>query len=843
MNPGVDGDEMSMDMTRAVGAILRQAPRFEKEGSELGDATMDLTMAVGAVDADAQSTTADDEELTMELTTVVGGVLARAPQSAPNAGRQSLHGSKRTTRKSLGTTNNRLIDVSVDDEMEMDMTVAVGGILPPAQSVQPDEDDDDDQTMDMDVTTAMGKILPSSMRAGTRSQAKLLMERETDSGQLTSSPFQEQVGKESASKMPARKSDTSMAPPASPAASRKTRSSAKPSFGLAPPTTPRSATKHALTPVKKLVTPSKQITPVPTRPTTPGKTPPSKNIQYRSASPKKLFKEELQQKEVTPKPTPAKRLFAEEDATGRSAPSVVLPPRRASGVGANRVGMGSPRVAALLDRRRSLSDDTKVFTPTQAGREKARVLRFEDDHAMRAELHQARETVDLPEPTEEKDATLNLREMIQSLTPKKKSKPRKSLHVGAARGILGKRPVELDEDEEEDDSPKRLKNLEGSPVKNVFLPPPPSKIETKGRSTRATRQSEGMSSNSEYAANITTTPKRQDHSMASRASPGGTDSRAHFDSVSDANDESSGQAEESFEKIHLQDFLNLTSIRFMELTTTKRRHTVLQKPTITRNSDADNPTASGLERCVVAGACTVPMLELYQHSCRELKKYISEGRTIVREIETDTLEENPPLFREYMSATPDVKFIMDNQFKNVKTHARLLSKAMWYEWRMKLLDGLKEGLYKMKEGMDGDEKVLSKQEKLLAPVLPVLCQEHERLTQEHAALQLRAEELANCDQEELRAAREKIVQMNSDMEAKRAQLAEMQVLAAEKESRIVKLLEQKAACEEDIKAAEKVREECRGWTLQEVKALKGQSLLHYPIHEHMLTLPQPKSML
>jgi kinetochore protein Spc7/SPC105 len=56
----------------------------------------------------------------------------------------------------------------------------------------------------------------------------------------------------------------------------------------------------------------------------------------------------------------------------------------------------------------------------------------------------------------------------------------------------------------------------------------------------------------------------------------------------------------------------MTSIRFMELTTTKRRHTVA--PGASRESSAaDDKDDLSLERCVVAGACTVPMLELYQH--------------------------------------------------------------------------------------------------------------------------------------------------------------------------------------------------------------------------------------
>ena len=114
----------------------------------------------------------------------------------------------------------------------------------------------------------------------------------------------------------------------------------------------------------------------------------------------------------------------------------------------------------------------------------------------------------------------------------------------------------------------------------------------------------------------------------------------------------------------------------MELTTTKRRHTTApqallelsaKKPGQAGETDEVFEAKTDLETCVVAGACTVPMLELYQHSCRELKNYISEGRSIVKEIEADTYEDNPALFREYMDAAPDVKSIMDNQFKNVKT--------------------------------------------------------------------------------------------------------------------------------------------------------------------------------
>ena len=66
----------------------------------------------------------------------------------------------------------------------------------------------------------------------------------------------------------------------------------------------------------------------------------------------------------------------------------------------------------------------------------------------------------------------------------------------------------------------------------------------------------------------------------------------------------------------------MTSIRFMELTTTKRRHTVVPNALLEQSGKTANPgdddlnaakPDNELESCVVAGACTVPMLELYQH--------------------------------------------------------------------------------------------------------------------------------------------------------------------------------------------------------------------------------------
>ncbi|PHH88214.1 hypothetical protein CDD83_7837 [Cordyceps sp. RAO-2017] len=417
--------------------------------------------------------------------------------------------------------------------------------------------------------------------------------------------------------------------------------------------------------------------------------------------------------------------------------------------------------------------------------------------------------------------------MINSLSPKwKPLRGRKSLHVGSAKGLLGKRPSELDEDEEaeDDDGVKRLKGHQGSPVKNVRLQQPPSKSETVGRLTRSGRKSlehgNGVStpSLSSPVKQAATTPQNQGRFKDVGGSK--TIHEINFQDSCVVKNEAELENDIEEEKIHLQDFLNMISIRFMELTTTKRRHTIApgngQDGTV-----ADGQDDLSLERCVVAGACTVPMLELYQHSCRELKKYISEGRRMVKEIENETFEENPPLFREYMSASPDVKALMDNQFKNVKTHARLLSKAMWYEWRMKLQDGLKEGLVSLAEGMDRDDRVLQEQQDALTLVLPAVVARYESLSREHSNLQEAARELADCDPGELTSARQELRNLDADIARKKQRIAELRGRFENSSTEVEELSQRKAKCMEEIESCERVREQYRGWTSREVNGLKA----------------------
>ena len=682
-------EDDEMDFTQAAGGILQVHARggspkkpLRKSGtpvrrrsttgrrssggsSSMVDETMDFTAAIGGIQQGQSSeklqeerpdSVDENEDLTMELTTALGSVMnpRQSPPKLIRADSSSLPAEERAAKRA----NEQLIESSMFDDDMMDETMAMGAIL---ETITERTEPDSDQSYAMDITTAVGAILPADLTTKNKTVAKQLMEEETDSGQLTHSPLANQVTRATKSPSPLKpepltkansltKRTSEVGSPMTVTAQMR-RSSRK--SGGRVSTTPNKVTKTP-TPVKKPTTPSKQLTPRPVaRPTTPSKTPPAKNVTMRVASPKKLFKAEIERINQTFKSAVPTLNLDLDASTALAMPSVITPQRRrSSGLGIDREGLGSPRVAALLDRRTSIGEQAQTFTPQGAF---VPNVRFADPRAMEEEVERERAEEERREngrdvmereddyqrqDTTEENVTATLKDMIQSMTPKKNSnklKGRKSLAVGGARGILGKRPAELDEDEEEEDdhTPKRLKGRERSPVKNIRLPAPPSKAETTGRLSKPPRFSLGPVAGNHVQPAVST-PLPQEKPASPRKSKIATpQNQERFKDVSPAAKALSQsfeaklageplntvkQAAPQEERIHLQGFLNMTSIRFMELTTTKRRHTVVPRNEDSARLDGSSNGSGSLddrtlETCVVAGACTVPMLELYQHVC------------------------------------------------------------------------------------------------------------------------------------------------------------------------------------------------------------------------------------
>jgi len=632
-----EDDGMSMDMTKAVGVIItassalgqpqntqQSAPsrldRRRSSASSLGGETMEFTTAIGGIQPTStrspdHSMIDENEELSMDFTTAFGSIHTRQARQPILQVPDIMMG---------GTVEDQDTE---DEDAGMEMTTALGGILQPAISTELMEEEED---TNMDVTRAFGGILQQS-----RTNKPVVLE--------APDTIPEPTSKLNFRNTSARKARNSVGATAtgSPMIMSPSKLWPRDKGYVKQVFTPTKVPKHTdeqaaststrLESLRTLTepasTPEKQITPQGVRPTTPGKTPMSTGVAMRIASPKRLFQAELA----------SSRRNSDQDSSDPLKSKPVFPPkpnnRRISGFGVDKAGLGSPKVAALLDRRASISVQADVFV-AQAVTD--RNVRFDNPRALYAQAMKERDEDERRESgqfileresnveLDPKEPTLTLKERIENMTPKKnRLKGRKSLAPGGAKGLLGKRPIELDE-EDEDGTPLALKHRSMTPVKKVKLTGPPSKLETIGRQPGSTRKALGTMSANERAVTpsidsptkveTARTPKSQGRFKDAEALPSAQKPIPTLGKEVELDDAELNETPDAKEKVHLQDFLNMTSIRFMELNTTKRRHTIA--PGSGPNSFMENGEEDQdrlFEEAVVAGACTVPMLELFQH--------------------------------------------------------------------------------------------------------------------------------------------------------------------------------------------------------------------------------------
>lgn len=841
---------MTMEMTRAVGGIVSNGipeqsklasvrrrsniSRRSSSGGEtsIGDETMDLTVAKGGIvrndeDLDADES-ASDEDMTMEMTGVVGGV-------------------------ANGARNGPWQREIMEETEAMDMTMAAGGILPPIEEqTEPQTDIEDNVTGAMDITQAVGKIF-KKQTSNTHDEDTLsvLKQEPTPSSQLDHELSQAIPMSATTTRQMATVASETGSPTLKPRLSgRRAATNSRSS-------TPKSISRTSVTETNEQNTPSKQLTPAPMKSTSPKRTPVLAGVTQRGASPKKLFAKEIQQR-ASPagRKSPRRQqdlLFSKDETTGLHTPRVVLHApkphqhlrRRSNGIGIDNEISGSPRVSEILSRRSSIGDVVPEFQ--LAGGQK-RQLRFENPQEIereveleRAEEHRRESGRFIMEQEadeqHEENTTQNLKEMIESMTPKKeksvKHKGRKSLAVGSARGLLGKRPAELEIEDDEDDgesTPKRLKTVsrEASPVKKVHLPKPPTKEETTGRLLKAEQLQLAAMAPASSTPTLSQSPIKKIKSpertgrFREPAEQKASSFETKLDNVVGATDVATihpelAKPDAEEEKISLQQFLNMTNIHFIELSTTKRRHTMAQAPADTVTGDAadDSSRAS-----FVAAATTLPLLELYQHATRELKSYISSGRKIIRTIEAETLAEQPPIFREYLDARPDIKTVMDNQFRNGKTNARLQSKEGWYSWRSQLVDGLQSGLQGIQSDMEKDKQTLTEQQKSLDGVLPGLVSKKERLQQQLQDLRRRLHDFESNNHEALMSKRRQLVDIDREVLRRSDVVNELQQQMQEKDEVLSQAAELRQEMNDQINEALRVQEEQRRWPAKDVASLK-----------------------
>lgn len=267
--------------------------------------------------------------------------------------------------------------------------------------------------------------------------------------------------------------------------------------------------------------------------------------------------------------------------------------------------------------------------------------------------------------------------------------------------------------------------------------------------------------------------------------------------------------------IRLDDFLRMVSVTFLDgLTTTRRRETL-----VIPNNYLASPS---LGDYVHASISTLPLLEMYQFSCKELKKYISEGRDVVERIDRETLEETPLLFHEYSEAGHELRQIMDGQFRLLKSHSRLLAKGVWYEWRKKLMQGVSAIMEKNLKGLLEDEESVERVEKRLSGTFDRISKKHADLKEKLAVAKQRKNAIEASDKTESASARNEMESLAAELQLKKKHMGELSFEVAQMHTKLAKTEADCNSLKGVISDARRIQRENRGHDYEEIAEFKGE---------------------
>lgn len=285
------------------------------------------------------------------------------------------------------------------------------------------------------------------------------------------------------------------------------------------------------------------------------------------------------------------------------------------------------------------------------------------------------------------------------------------------------------------------------------------------------------------------------------------------------------------EPITLNDFLKMTGVSFLTgLSTTRRRETIMM-PTMHAKEAEEDPAAAKL----MAENFTLPMLEMYQHSCRELTRYITEGRAMCEEIESDMNEQNPEIFDIYRRANPEEKLELEAKFKAMKTKARLSAKGVWYVWRENLIKGVLVPLKKNLAELQKEEARLKAYEEFATPEFERVQAEHDQLKAELEQLIKEEEIYESYDHEEAARLQARAAEVDAAIEQAKAEVDHLRAEDAQLDTQLAALELQHKAKVIEVERLEKEAAERKGYTNQEIAELKAEYEAHsrstgYTIH-------------
>ncbi|KAI6029027.1 Spc7 kinetochore protein-domain-containing protein [Pisolithus marmoratus] len=295
--------------------------------------------------------------------------------------------------------------------------------------------------------------------------------------------------------------------------------------------------------------------------------------------------------------------------------------------------------------------------------------------------------------------------------------------------------------------------------------------------------------------------------------------------------------EEEDPPISIEQFFEMTGIRFMDEIAAPRRqsiHPSALRPSRRASVDEQIPLAE----YIVAMAVDVPQLELYTHVSKDLQAWIERIQAIYREAEEEALKMTPQLFQEFVLADETGQAELIHQLKLIKVHNHEQAKSEWYDWKLQWVEQLYHKASKGFDDLEKDAKFLEGVIREAQSILPGLQQEYEQLVEELEKETSEIAELEACDQDYLKELKASIAEQATELDNYRREVEEAKAKLSRIEEKLREVQTEKNEVSASIEKTERLINVQKNSTHAEVFRLKGELEMLQNLHMVEITKVQ-----
>ncbi|KAI6022339.1 Spc7 kinetochore protein-domain-containing protein [Pisolithus microcarpus] len=284
--------------------------------------------------------------------------------------------------------------------------------------------------------------------------------------------------------------------------------------------------------------------------------------------------------------------------------------------------------------------------------------------------------------------------------------------------------------------------------------------------------------------------------------------------------------------ISIEQFFEMTGIRFMDEIAAPRRQSI-HPSVLRRRASAEGQIP--LAEYMVAMAVDVPQLELYTYVSKDLQAWIERIQAIYREAEEEALKMTPQLFQEFVSADETGQAELIHQLKLIKVHNHEQAKSEWYDWKLQWVERLHEKASKGFENLEKDANFLEEIIREAQSILPGLQQEYDQLVEELEQETAEITELEACDQDYLKELKASIAEQGMELDNYRREVEEAKAKLERIEEKLKEVQIEKNEVSASIEKTERLINVQKNSTHAEVFRLKGELEMLQTLHVVQIT--------